>query len=264
MPSVQVVEVDAAEAEAELAADALWQAGATAVSEEPLPGGRVRLRADVGAADGIDRRWRAVVVEPDTAAHLDAWRAHARPQRVGAIVLHPAWLPPEPVRPGDLLVRLDPGRAFGSGSHPSTRAVLDVLPDLLPVGGSVLDVGCGSGVLAIAAARLGAGSVVAVDVDPEAVRATQANAVANGVRVEVSTSPVERVRGSFDVVLANIGAGVLVELAAPLVQRTTVGGHLVLAGLLADRAAEVVGACAGTTVVERSEEDGWASLVLRR
>lgn len=256
------MEVDVAAMDAELAADALWQAGASAVSEEAAPGGRVRLRADVAAASAVDPRWQPMVIEPDTAAHLDAWRAFARPVVVGRVRLQPAWLSHEPA-PGEVVVQLDPGHAFGSGSHPSTRLALDAVVRVLTPGAAVLDVGCGSGVLAVAAACLGAGAVHAVDIDDGAVRATEANAARNGVSVRVASGSAADVSGTYDLVVANIGAGVLIEHADAIAARVAPGGHLVLAGLLDDRTDEVAAAYAGVAEVERAVEEGWAALVLR-
>ncbi len=259
---MQVVELEVAADQAELAADALWQAGATAVSEEATTGDRVRLRADVEALARVDPRWRPTVIEVDPDAHLDAWRAFARPRVAGPLRLQPAWLE-HVAGEGELVVRLDPGRAFGSGAHPSTRLAIEALARWLPPGGAVLDLGCGSGVLAVAAALLGAGLVVAVDVDAEAVRATAANAARNGVDVEVSRASAAEVGGSFDVVVANIGAGVLIDHAGAVQARAVSGGHLVLAGFLAERADAVARAYTGCAEVDRRADDGWVALVLR-
>jgi ribosomal protein L11 methyltransferase len=202
------------------------------------------------------------VIEPATEAHLDAWRAFARPVVVGAVRLQPAWLPHEQA-PDEVVVRLDPGRAFGSGSHASTRLALEALVAWLPPGGRVLDVGCGSGVLAVAAALLGAGAVRAVDIDPEAIAATAANAERNGVRVDASLGSAGDLADRFDLVVANISAGALIDDASAVLACVAPGGHLVLAGLLADRADDVAAAYTGATQVERRHEDGWLALVLR-
>lgn len=259
---VQVVEIEVAAEEVELAADALWQAGASAVSEETAPDGRVRLRADVAAAAAVEPRWQATLIEPDTEAHLDAWRAFARPVLVGPLRLQPAWIPYE-ARPGEVVVQLDPGRAFGSGAHPSTRLALEAVVSWLPWGGRVLDIGCGSGVLAIAAVLLGAGEVQAIDVDPEAVRATETNAARNGASIDVARAAAADALGSFDLVVANIGAGVLIEEAAAIAACVAPGGHLVLAGLLEGRADDVAAAYEGAREVARRTDDGWTVLVLQ-
>ena len=262
MPVVEV-EVDAADAE--LAADALWQAGPSAVSQVDLGDGRVRLQADVADVERVDGRWGGRVVEPDIDADLDGWRAWARPYRAGRrILVHPAWLAASASRPADVVIPLDPGRSFGSGSHPSTRLVLAVLEDVIQGGEGVLDVGCGSGVLAIAACRLGAASAVAIDVEPVARAATVANAGANHVADQIDVrAGLPEVVGPFDVVVANIGATVLTDLANGLRPLVAPGGWLVLAGLLADQADGVVAAYPGCVEVGRPAEDGWVAPVLR-
>jgi ribosomal protein L11 methyltransferase len=260
-----VVRIEVAADEAELAADLLWLAGASAVGEEPGPAGRVRLTADVADPAAVARRWPIEAVPVDDSL-LDTWRDHAAPVRAGQrIVLHPAWLPRSEAGSGDVVVVLDPGRAFGSGSHPATRLAAAAVEAHGP-GRRVLDVGCGSGVLAVLAARLGAAEVVGVDVDPEAVRATEANAAANGVAALVSArlDPVAELTGPFDLVVANIGLRVLVDLAPALLARTDVGGLLVLSGLLEEQVAAVLSAYPGTELVACAAEEGWAAPVLRR
>jgi ribosomal protein L11 methyltransferase len=267
--SRRVVQVDVPTAEADLAADALWQGGPSAVSELDLGDGRTRLTADVGDSSALARlpaTWVVRDLDPAADDSLDAWRAWARPTRAGRrIVLQPLWLAPETTSDDDIVLLLDPGHAFGSGSHPSTRLVVAALEDALEGGERVLDVGTGSGVLAVAACLLGAATIVAIDVDPAAVDATTANAAANGVtdRISVSTDSLATVEGTFDVVVANIGLGVLTELADDLASRTRPGGLVVLSGLLDDQAAQVVARFAELVEVARRTEDGWAAPVLR-
>jgi ribosomal protein L11 methyltransferase len=264
-----VVRLEVPCAEAELAADALWQAGATAVAEEAAPGRRVRLTAEVADVAAVAACWAVEALEVDDSL-LDTWRAHAQPVRAGAhVVLQPSWLPPGASGPGDVVVPLDPGRAFGSGSHPATRLAVAALEPRVRPGTKVLDVGCGSGVLAVVAARLGAEAVVAVDVDPEAVRATRANAALNDVGdlVQASTRPVAEIDGSFDLVLANIGLRVLGELAPALLARTAAAGACVLSGLLDDQAGAAVApylSGGAFEEVDRLHEAGWAAPVLVR
>jgi ribosomal protein L11 methyltransferase len=224
----------------------------------------VRLTADVTEPDRVGDRWPLEVLEVDGERYLDAWRAWAAPQRAGQrILLQPAWRAPTETTPDDLVLLVDPGHAFGSGSHPSTRLVLAALETIVTGGERVLDVGCGSGVLAIAACRLGAASALGIDIDPAAVEATRANAERNGVadRVLASTDDLHDIEGTFDVVVANIGARVLRELATEIIAHVRPGGSLVLAGLLDTQVDEVVAAYAGCVETERRTEDGWVGCV---
>ena len=252
----------------EVAADALWAAGAAAVEERAGPtSSAATLVADV-APTALRRGW--TVEHDDVDDGLDAWREHARAWTAGPFVVRPPWVSSER-QSGDAAGRdlvIDPGHTFGSGSHPTTRLALEALAAVVGPGAAVLDVGCGSGVLAVAAARLGAGRVDAVDVDPAAREATAANASANAVAVRVLT--VERITGSedvagpYDVVVANIGAAVLCELAAPL---AGVAPTYVLTGFLATQADGVAGAYAATAgcaeAARTEDEEGWVALVLR-
>lgn len=261
-----IVEVDVPADEVELAADALWSAGPSAVSETELTDGHVRLRADVPDPSVLDARWGWRLVAVDADADLDRWRAFAQPVRVGRIVVQPPWVAAATVGRGDVTITIDPGRAFGSGSHPATQLALAAIERYLAPSGAVLDVGCGSGVLAVAAAVLGAGTVVAIDVDPTAVAATQANAVANDVasRVAASATALSQVEGTFDLVVANIGVRVLTDAAAELEAHVAPAGRLVLSGLLDAQADAVVARCAGCDEEHRLVQDGWSAPVLRR
>ena len=262
-----VVQVEVPRERAELAADALWRAGPSAVLEVDLPGDRVRLTADVADPGQVGLEWAPVVVAVDDDAYLDAWRTWAAPVRAGRrVVLRPAWTEAEPAAAGDVVVVLDPGRAFGSGSHESTRLAVALLEDHVRPGDRVLDVGCGSGVLSVLVCRLGAAGATAVDHAAEAVEATLANAAANGVgdRVTASQTPVREVKGAFDLVVANIGGPVLWELAADLVGRVAQGGRLVLSGVLEDRLDALVAAYPGCDELARVAEAGWAAVALRR
>lgn len=165
---------------------------------------------------------------------------------------------------GKPAVRLDPGLAFGTGSHPSTRLMLDFVERTVHGGERVLDYGCGSGILAIVAARLGAQSADAVDVDAQAVETARDNAVRNGVPVH-AFGPDELAPGTYDLVLSNILAQPLIVLAPLLVSRVARGGRLALAGLLAGQADEVAAAY-GDAVHLRVEGrvDDWVLLAGRR
>lgn len=165
---------------------------------------------------------------------------------------------------GKTVVWLDPGLAFGTGSHPTTRLVLAYLERELRGGESVLDYGCGSGILAVSAAKLGASRVAAVDIDEQAVAATRENAERNGVAVE-ACRPEALAPGSYDVVISNILAQPLIVLAPLLASRVAAGGRLALAGLLDSQAGEVSEAYASSfALAVEGRIDEWVLLAGRR
>jgi ribosomal protein L11 methyltransferase len=202
----------------------------------------------------------------DEAEWRDVWKQYFKPRRVGRrLVVCPSW-ETFAAQSGDVVIELDPGRAFGTGTHESTQLVLAAMEDLAPPR-AVLDVGCGSGILSIAAGRLWPqASLVALDVDPEAVACARENLARNGVRAAVSTSRVGEVAGEFELVLANIQAEVLLDLVAPLSARVAAGGTLILSGLLGDQAQDVAAryALAGLRILHFADRGEWRVAVLRR
>lgn len=150
----------------------------------------------------------------------------------------PSWH--ESPDPAAINLILDPGMAFGTGSHPTTRLCLEWLERNVSAGCSLLDYGCGSGILAIAAARLGAGSVAGVDIDPQAVEAARANAERNGVTALFADST-QPVAGEYDVVVANILSNPLRVLAPAICAHVRSGGRLALSGILREQAEEIIG-----------------------
>jgi ribosomal protein L11 methyltransferase len=209
------------------------------------------------------------VDEADWAA---AWKDHFPVLRIGRrLVIRPSWRRHD--RAGDeVVLNLDPGMAFGTGLHPTTRlclAALEALADGVDGRGSldaarVLDVGCGSGILSIAAARLGAQEVVALDVDPIAVDATIANARRNRLagRIEARQGSLPSGAGPFELVLANLIASLLVQLAPLLAGELSTGGRLLASGIFRDREAAVVEAfnASGLKCVARWQEVDWVAL----
>jgi ribosomal protein L11 methyltransferase len=208
------------------------------------------------------------VREVDDADWTDAWKEHYVAQRIGRVLIVPSWAADEP-RDGEVAIALDPGMAFGTGLHPTTRGCLQLLQEVTPMPERVLDVGCGSGILSLAALRLGAERVVAIDTDPLAIDATRANAERNGLSDRVETragtlDPVPEER--FALTLANLVAAVLVELAPRLAAHLEAGGSLLASGIIEPRADDVIAAmgAVGLGVVRRRDDSEWASLALAR
>lgn len=207
------------------------------------------------------------VAESDWA---ETWKEHYRPLRVGRrLVVAPAWLAPE-AAPGDVLVRLDPGMAFGTGTHPTTQLCLAALEDCLGPGQTVLDMGTGSGILAIAAAKLGAASVLALDTDPVAVNVARENVVANGVgeivKVEAGSLARALEMGNWGLVICNILSSVIIELLDEgLAGAVAPGGTLVLSGILESQAGEIKQAAqkAGLKVMEQRQSGEWVAVIGR-
>ncbi|HSH91917.1 MAG TPA: 50S ribosomal protein L11 methyltransferase [Ramlibacter sp.] len=175
------------------------------------------------------------------------------------------WIVPtwhEPPAHAKQVIRLDPGLAFGTGTHPTTRMCLRWIAQHPPTGQRVLDYGCGSGILAIGAARFGAAAIDAVDIDPAAVQSTIANAEANHVKLDAGLP--EQASGTYQVVLANILATPLKMLAPLLCSHVAPGGSLVLAGILERQADELKAAYADHAKLEVTDsEDGWILMTAR-
>ncbi len=186
----------------------------------------------------------------------ERWRSFHTVLDVGRLRVRPPW---EPARPDALDVVIDPGQAFGTGSHPTTRLVLELLAELEPAG-ALADWGCGSGILAIAAAKLGWAPVLACDHDPASVEATLAGASVNGVSLEVSRRDLRREPGPWaPTVLANLVRPLLLDVAAVM---TRPPERLIASGLLVDEVDEVVAAF-GMAEARRIEGGGWAAVELR-
>jgi ribosomal protein L11 methyltransferase len=226
----------------------------------------------------------------------DAWKQHYTIQRIGEYtVVVPSWLE-YAAQPSDLVLRLDPGMAFGTGLHTTTQLCVALLERYVRPGSHVLDLGCGSGILAIAAAKLGAETVLALDTDPIAVDTTRENIARNDVadRIQVAAGSLgggvalghwlygamneerETMNGPddaahrssliahrFDIIVANIIARVLVALAADMAAALAPGGLLIASGIIAERKDEVVAAfaAAGLAPVERRQDGDWVALV---
>ena len=188
------------------------------------------------------------------------WRDWHQPLDVGPLRVRPPWAPE---RAGALDVVIDPGQAFGTGSHPSTRLTLKLLVDL-PRGGPLADWGCGSGILSVAAARLGFDPVLACDHERESVAATEAAAAANGVELTVTRCDLRRAPGPWaPIVLANLVRPLLIEIAGVMERPPE---RLIASGLTLDEVDDVVAAFAphGLRLASRRDGDGWSGILLGR
>ena len=224
------------------------ESGALAAQEALAPRHAARVEHVIGDA------WR------------EAWRAYFKPARIGdRLVVRPSW-EPFAAGPSDVVITLDPGQAFGTGTHESTRLVLAALSQRVRPGARVLDVGTGSGILAIASLLQGAASAEAIDTDPLALGAARENAAQNGVaeRMRVSGAGLESLHQVYDLVLANIEARVLMQLSAAIAARVAPAGTLILSGLLTPQADEVRDAYTGFREVDRPALGDWCALVLER
>jgi ribosomal protein L11 methyltransferase len=196
-----------------------------------------------------------------------SWKKHFGVQRVGrALVVKPSWTEYR-LKGGEIVLEIDPGMAFGTGQHPTTAMCLRALEEYVRPGASVLDLGCGSGILSIAAAKLGGSRVLALDIDPNAVEAARRNAAANSVAaaVEVREGTLKK-PAAFDIIVANISGLTLERLAGDLAASLGSGGVLISSGFLDDavRGLERAYAAAGLTTERVTEEGVWRTIIARR
>ncbi|MGA7984920.1 MAG: 50S ribosomal protein L11 methyltransferase [Burkholderiales bacterium] len=292
----QSLTLDVEAAEAEAMSDALLEQGVVSVCiedadagtaaevpryaeptwETPVVWRRHRLSVLLAPAmkpgEVVERAARAAGIAIPPAYHVgsiddDDWVQRTQSQFApvsidGRLWIVPSWhVPPVSRVP---LVRLDPGMAFGTGTHPTTQLALKFLAREIHGGEHVLDYGCGSGILAIAAAKLGAGRIGAVDIDPQALRVTTDNARANEVELEVC-APDALAGDEYDVVVANILSNPLILLAPLICSLTRAGGRLALSGILETQASDVIAAYAPEIALSaRGHDGGWVLLEGRR
>lgn len=267
MPDNSVVAIVCASENAELIADALWGLGATGVAEESLTDERTRLLAGVdrtaldSTVEAIRARFPGSIVELAPPA-APTWREHASPVAAGPFVVR---LPEhEPALDGiDLCI--EPGDAFGTGSHESTRLALSALATLHVDEVAVADIGTGTGVLAIGAALLGAGQVDAVDIAPEAIAVAAHNADLNSVTVSTAIGTVADLdEAHYHLIVANLTSAIQRELAPSIAALAQQEATVILSGLLVDQTASVAEAYPLWRVIDQLIEGQWACLVLSR
>jgi ribosomal protein L11 methyltransferase len=261
-------------AQVELAADFLMQHGARAVEERPLDQ-LVELWAVIGDVEASERclagcvdRWVGRVEWVDITLS-DAWKEFAQAVEVNPqLTIVPSWHPLEADGGTATAILIDPEESFGLGDHPTTRLVADMLWRHVRPGMSVLDMGSGSGVLSIVAARQGATRVLGIDRSSGAVIVAERNAARNSVvdRTEFRHGSAVPSGETFDLVAANILAPVLLELSDSIVRAVEPEGLIILSGLHEDRSAHVVERCLalGCEIVEEMVLEGWYSVLMRR
>jgi ribosomal protein L11 methyltransferase len=279
-PRFPFVHVDVAEEEADATSSLLFDLGAQGVEERDATtlvkgaAGKVTLVASFATQEEAE----AAMAELDASlsprieeivgdAWRDAWKEHFRPFEIApGIVIRPPWEPFD--GQARVLLELEPGRAFGTGLHETTSLVAGVLAARADayVGKELLDVGTGSGILAILALKLGATKARATDIDGDAVEVAKENAVRNGVadRFVGDTTDLTAIPGTFPLVLANIEAKVLIPMAKDLAAHVAKGGLLVLSGILVPQKADILAAYAELTLVDAPEKGEWIALVLRQ
>ena len=199
-----------------------------------------------------------------------AWKSHFTLLKVGRrIVVKPTWIEYEP-EAKEVVIELDPGMAFGTGYHPTTYTSLEAMEQLVGTGSSALDLGTGSGILAIAAIRLGASNVVALDIDPQALRAARRNLRRTGttrrIKLVQGTLPDPAVRqGQFDLVVANISARAICDRAPFIVSALRPEGVLIASGMLREQGQEVLNTLKGLgcTLAQEWSRDDWITLAVR-
>lgn len=225
---------------------------------QALQAGLARLRAlDTAGEWGTLSVTLSGIREEDWA---NAWKQWYKPLKIGRrLVVCPSWEEYAPA-PEEVILRLDPGMAFGTGTHETTQLCLQMLDEYAPAGKTILDVGCGSGILSASAMLLGAREALGIDIDENAVRVARENAEANGVAAEYRRGDLATgVDGRYDIIFANIVADAIKALAPDVPRRLAEGGVLIASGIIDTRADEVLAAieAAGLRILRREELRGW-------
>lgn len=243
------------------------------ISPDESPAEAVSYLTHQLTLDGVPHQVKTFTVREEDWA--TAWKDYYHPTPLGArLVVCPSWEQYDK-KPNELVITLDPGMAFGTGTHHTTRLCAQLLEDVVKPGDRVLDMGTGSGILSIAALLLGAATAVGVDIDPVAVRTAAENAAINGFSVPVFTAVSGnlvvdatmggRLGGGYTVIAANIVADVIIALAPAIRVQLAPGGSLVASGIILPRKDEVLQALTenGLAIIEVRENDGWCAILAR-
>ncbi len=258
----------------ELGAEGVEERDETTLAKNAAPGSitlvgafSTREGAEAAIAE-LDSSMRPRYEEVVGDAWRDAWKEHYKPYAIAeGVVVRPPWEAYEST-PGEQVLELEPGRAFGTGLHETTRLVARAIKAHASEvqGQLVIDVGCGSGILALVALALGAARAIAIDNDPEAIDVTRENAARNAMtdRVDASTTDIKALTATAPLVLANIEARILIPMASDLAARVTPGGLLLLSGILAPQKDDVRAAYPHMDLVDAPALGEWVLLALRR
>ena len=199
----------------------------------------------------------------------ESWKQYYKPIPLGRVTIVPAWEEYTP-KGGEVVIRMDPGMAFGTGTHETTRLVMKIMQDEIVGGERVLDMGCGSGILSICASKLGARSCNAYDIDPVAVKVTRENAERDGCTNIVAgvsdlLSGVDRSEGKYDFCVANIVADIIIRMLPDIGEYLNTGAPIILSGIIAPRADEVrekIAEC-GYNIIREERENDWLAILIK-
>lgn len=228
------------------------------------------------AVSFLEERFRAVgiphaITQADCAKEdwINNWKQYFKPLFVGErLVIRPIWEELPATAPGSVVIDLEPGLAFGTGAHETTRLCLELIEKYLKAGDPFLDMGCGSGILSVAALKLGASSATGVDIDPLAVKTAAENAQTNGVEerfTAICGDLAEKVTGRFRMVAANIVADIVMQLTRDVPRFLEPDGVYIVSGIIDTREQDVLAAVSESfRVIERREERGWVAMALKR